>query len=90
MSQSNDRQTPIQGQRHGRTDVKSQPRLITAAELSRWLGIRRQQVYQLVDDGILPCAPLGRLLRFDPVAIEEFIRGGGARFAHGWRKQVRS
>ena len=64
--------------------------LITAAELSRWLGIRRQQVYQLVDDGILPCAPLGRLLRFDPVAIKEFIRGGGARFAHGWRKQARS
>ena len=62
--------------------------LITATELSRWLAIRRKQVYQLARDGVLPSVPVGRAWRFDPVAIEEFIRRGGARFAHGWRKEA--
>lgn len=64
--------------------------LITAAELSQWLGIRRQQVYQLRRDGILPYVEVGRAIRFDPVAITAFLREGGAAFAHGWRKQARS
>ena len=66
------------------------PALITAAELSRLLGIRLPQVYRLARDGILPSVRLGRLRLFDPAAIEEFIRRGGAAFAHGWRKKVSS
>ena len=63
-----------------------QRQLITAEEVSRWLRIRRQQVYQLVDAGILPVKKLGRSLRFDPVQIAKLLEDGGASFPHGWRK----
>lgn len=63
-----------------------QRQLITAEEVSRWLRIRRQHVYQLVDAGLLPVKKLGRSLRFDPVQIAKFLEDGGASFAHGWRK----
>ena len=69
------------------TNNAQERRLLTAEEVSRWLRIRRQHVYQLVDDGILPVKRLGRLLRFDPVQIAKFLEDGGAPHANGWRKE---
>ena len=64
-----------------------QRRLITAEEVSQWLGIRKQHAYELARDGVLPCVKLGRAIRFDPVELDEFLKNGGAAFAHGWRKE---
>ena len=70
-----------------RGNFLTEPRLMTAEELSRWLGIRKQHAYELARAGVLPCVKLGRAIRFDPVELEEFLKNGGAAFAHGWRKE---
>ena len=68
----------------------AQSPLITAAELAAYLRMSRRQVYQLVRDGILPFARIGRAVRFDLRVIDEFVRQGGASFDHGWRKVAQS
>lgn len=60
--------------------------LIRVAELADYMGLPKPRVYQLAREGILPCVRLGRAVRFDPIVIQDFIRNGGATFAHGWRK----
>ena len=70
-----------------RGNVLTERRLMTAGEVSQWLGIRKQHAYELARDGVLPCVKLGRAIRFDPVELDEFLKNGGAAFAHGWRKE---
>ena len=47
-------------------------RLITIDELSASWSVPKATLYNWVNQGRLPYVKLGRSLRFDPVAIEEF------------------
>lgn len=59
-----------------------------ARQAGQRLGVDDWRVRDLVRQGILPHYRLGRQVRFDPDAIEEFIRTGGKPLAGpgGWRK----
>ena len=52
------------------------------------LGLRSiQRAYVLARQGAIPCVRIGRAVRFDPEAIREFMKRGGAslneRATHG-------
>lgn len=56
------------------------PRLVTARTVAERLGISQHRVYELARTGDLPHVRLGRSMRFDPAAIESFIKGGGTGY----------
>lgn len=53
------------------------PRLIDASELSEALGYPKSRIYELVRQGEIPHVRFGRAVRFDPVAVREWIDAGG-------------
>jgi excisionase family DNA binding protein len=55
--------------------------------LSQRLSISKHQAYQYVREGVIPAVKLGRLVRFDPDTIDNFIRNGGQSLPGGWRKE---
>jgi excisionase family DNA binding protein len=61
----------------------------TPEQAAQRLGLSPWQTSNLARQKVLPHFYVGRLLRFDPEQIEAFIRGGGQRFEHGWRKRAR-
>ena len=70
------------------TVAENQRPLITAALAAHRLGIPRARLYELSRLGVVPSVSVGRARRWDPLALEEWIRRGGASFEHGWRKEA--
>jgi excisionase family DNA binding protein len=63
-------------------------RLLETEELAAWLNVSPFRVYSLARQGILPgVVRLGRQLRFDREAIEQFVLAGGKALAGGWRNE---
>lgn len=64
--------------------------LIDAKRVAKRLGVSPQVVWAMArQDGgapLLPSIRIGRLVRFDPEAIEAFIERGGAALPGGWRR----
>ena len=54
--------------------VDSEP-LITVKEVARRFGVPPSWVYSHAEDGSLPSLKIGRYRRFEPEAIEEYLRG---------------
>ena len=86
QSDAHSSQTPGCGIETGRlpaeTSSQTQPRrrltredVMTVAEVSAMLGLPRSTVYDLARRGELPCARLGRALRFVRDDIEARLRG---------------
>jgi excisionase family DNA binding protein len=48
-----------------------------ARQLAHWLGIHRTRLYHLVRTRRIPHLRVGRVLRFDPVAIASWCKEGG-------------
>lgn len=74
----------------GRPEVRLGPRrLLTVAEVASILRCSKQAVYSWVEFGRVPHVKLGRLVRFRPEDVEEFLernsrpalieRGNGSR-----------
>ena len=66
-------------------------RLLTAAETAEVLygdEGKQDRVYAMLREGILPSVRLGRHVRVDSEALDEFIRNGGKAFSGGWRKEA--
>ena len=63
--------------------------LLTAAEVSRRLGVPRSRTYQLARKGLLPVVRLGRQLRWDEAAVEMWIARGGRGLGEGDTKPTR-
>ena len=61
--------------------------LIDAQGAGDILNLRIKQVYMLAKQGIVPAVRVGRLLRFDPVALRRWIAEGGQGFEAGWKRQ---
>jgi excisionase family DNA binding protein len=59
--------------------MESRATLMDARQVSKRLGVRLHRVYELIREGRLPCVRLGRQVRFDPNALEDFIASGGTK-----------
>jgi excisionase family DNA binding protein len=51
----------------------------TVSDVARELQCTERHIYKLVSDGKIPYAKVGRLVRFSPAQVEEWIRRGGTR-----------
>lgn len=52
-------------------------RLWTAQETAERLNVRLHRAYELIREGQIPAVRIGRQVRVDPAALEDFIRSGG-------------
>jgi len=67
-------------------------KLIEAPDVAELLygdRARAPRVHELARQGLLPAVRLGRQVRFDPDAIDEFITSGGKALDGGWRREPR-
>jgi excisionase family DNA binding protein len=55
------------------TDISTIPRLLTIDQLAERLGITVRHVRRLVADRKVPYVKVGRLVRFDPDSIKEWL-----------------
>jgi len=63
-------------------------RLLATEEVAEVLAVKPARVYELCRQGILPHVKLGRQVRVDKVALDEFITGGGKALPGGWKKEA--
>ena len=49
-------------------------RLLTVDEAAVRLGISVHTVYKMVSEGRIPHTKIGRLVRFDPVVLDQWIK----------------
>jgi excisionase family DNA binding protein len=56
-------------------DLKSEPKLMTVAEVAEYLRISRASVYRLVRSRQLPVSNVGRQLRFRRDSIDRWLQG---------------
>jgi excisionase family DNA binding protein len=54
-------------------------RLLTAKETAEILQVTLPRVYELAREGLVPSVRMGRQIRFDEIALREWITRGGAR-----------
>lgn len=62
--------------------------LLTVSEVADILGIRRDRVYALIRENLLPSVKLGRQVRVAPAQLEAWIASGGRSLPGGWRRQA--
>ncbi|MBA2671626.1 MAG: helix-turn-helix domain-containing protein [Gemmatimonadetes bacterium] len=52
------------------------------------MGEKRESIYRMCREGILPHVRLGRKVKFAPEQIEDYLRAGGQALPGGWRKEA--
>ncbi len=62
-------------------DSKKPEQLTTAGWVAEKMGIPTPSIYDYARRGVLPCVRVGKLVRFRPSDIEDFIDSGGKRAA---------
>ncbi len=70
------------------TLTQERRRLLRVPEVARILDISEQRVYEMARQGLLPHVRLGRQIRIDHRALDDFIGQGGQALPGGWRKDV--
>lgn len=63
-------------------------KLIKTAKLATMLDVSEDRARELARCGLIPCVRVGRQLRFDPEAIEDWIAEGGQALPGGWRREA--
>jgi len=63
-------------------------RLLRVPEVARILDTSEQRVYEMARAGILPTVRLGRQIRIDKEALEQFIQDGGQALPGGWKREA--
>ena len=63
-------------------------RLYRVPEVARILDTSEQRVYELIRAGMLPAVRLGRQVRVDKEALDQFIKNGGMAYPGGWKKDA--
>lgn len=63
-------------------------RLLRVPKVARILDISEQRVYEMARQDLLPHVRLGRQIRIDSQALDDFITQGGQALPGGWRKDV--
>ena len=58
--------------------VQSIPTYLTVEQVAKSLGVHPQQVYTLARSKQLPSRRIGKLWRFDPAEVLEWINSGAA------------
>lgn len=63
-------------------------KLLRIPTVAQILDVSEDRVYSLAREGVLPHVRLGRQIRVDSDALEEFINNGGKALPGGWRREA--
>jgi len=63
-------------------------KLLRIPTVAKILDVSEDRVYSLAREGVLPHVRLGRQIRVDSDALEEFINSGGKALPGGWRREA--
>ncbi|WP_067931240.1 helix-turn-helix domain-containing protein [Alicyclobacillus kakegawensis] len=63
-------------------------RLLTVPQVADMLAVPEHAVYRMAREKLIPVIRIGRLLRFDPEALQKWMAQGGKAFEGGWRKDA--
>lgn len=64
-------------------------KLLRVQHVARRLDLPEASVYAMARENRLPgVVRIGRHIRFDPEAIEEFIKNGGQALPGGWKREA--
>lgn len=66
---------------------ESRKPLLTMEQAAKILNVTYYRMADLVRQNVVPAVRLGRQVRIDPDAFDEFIRGGGKSLPGGWRRE---
>ncbi len=69
-------------------DERTRKPLVGIDEVCRILGQKRQGVYELCRQKLIPHVRLGRKIRFDMDKVNEWIDNGGQGFPGGWKQDA--
>jgi excisionase family DNA binding protein len=64
---------------NSREDMVFEKLVWSVNDLAKELKISTRQIYRLVSDDEIPYCKVGRLVRFLPVKISEWLQKGGSR-----------
>lgn len=70
----------------------STKQLLTLPQTAKILQVSYPRIGQMVRTRMLPdecIVRLGRQIRIDPDALEQFLKSGGAHFPGGWRREAK-
>jgi excisionase family DNA binding protein len=56
-------------------ELEKMPRALRASELAEILSTSKMTIYRLVEQGAIPHFRVGGLIRFDPQAVADWLRG---------------
>jgi len=65
-------------------------RLLTAKQTADVLQVALPRVYELAREGVVPAVRLGRQVRFDEAALQQWIARGGAQNSEAQKGEVRN
>ncbi len=68
--------------------IRVDNKLLKTVEVAKWLDLPIDRVYSLARQNMIPTIRLGRQLRFDRKALDEFIQSGGRALPGGWKREV--
>jgi excisionase family DNA binding protein len=63
-------------------------KLLKAVDVAPVLNVSEARVLELARQRLLPSVRLGRQVRFDSQALDEWIAAGGKALPGGWRRDV--
>ena len=63
-------------------------KLLRVTEAAEWLDLSEYQVLAYAREGIIPSVRLGRQVKFDKAALEDFIAKGGKAYPGGWKREA--
>ncbi|MGV8168150.1 MAG: helix-turn-helix domain-containing protein [Alkaliphilus sp.] len=63
-------------------------KLLLVAEVAEILRVPISRVYDLARQNMLPHVRVGRQIRFDAEALQNYILTGGKAFPDGWKKEA--
>lgn len=61
-------------------------KLVGAHEIAELLDVSTQRVYEMARQNLVPHVRLGRIVKFDPERVGEWISAGGQALPGGWKK----
>lgn len=63
-------------------------KLVGVKEIAEVLDVSTQRVYEMARQNIIPHVRLGRVVKFDPERIEQWIEAGGRSLRGGWKRDA--
>lgn len=67
--------------------MESLERWLSVEEIADYLGVSKETAYRWLDKGHIPCHRIGKLWKFKPSEVDEWVRSGAAAELGSFKKE---